>query len=56
MILTQVVIPYISKKFLRRLEQTLQCRTYDSQSKINNTILVLMPLLKQLINGMYLII
>ncbi|CAB3999082.1 peroxisome biogenesis factor 10-like [Paramuricea clavata] len=50
MILTQVVIPYVSKKFVRRLEQTLQCSTLDSQSKIKNTILVFMPLLKQFIN------
>ena len=55
MILTQVVIPYVSKKFIRRLEQSLQCSTLDSQSKIKNTILVFMPLLKQFINGRCLI-
>ncbi|XP_028394056.1 peroxisome biogenesis factor 10-like [Dendronephthya gigantea] len=54
MILTQVVIPYVSKKFIRRLEQTLQCTsTLDSQSRIKNIILILLPLLKQSINVLH---
>ena len=51
MILTQVIVPYISKKFLRRLEQTLQCSTfYDN--KMKDIILALIPILQQFINGM----
>ena len=55
MILTQVVIPYISKKFLRRLEQVIQYGAEDTHSKMKNTILVIIPLLKQLLNGMCLV-
>ena len=55
MVLTQVVIPYISKKLLRGLEQVLQYGTEDTHSKMKNTILIIIPLLKQLLNGMCLL-
>lgn len=49
MVLSHVVVPYLCKKFLRRLEQTLQLESFHSHSQVKNIILILMPLLKHLI-------
>lgn len=49
MVLSHVVVPYLCKRLLRRLEQTLQLESFHGHSQVKNIILLLMPLLKQLI-------
>lgn len=53
MVLSHVVVPYLCKKFLRRLEQTLQLESFHSHSQVKNIILILMPLLKHLITSKF---